>query len=128
MDLEALKTEGERLANKLKDTNDPDERKSILDEIRRINDMINEQTRLDHDQQRIDLEEGKIKIEDLENERKAKADNIDRGIDAGKTAVGAGLFVYTLDKVMRFEETGVLTSKVVPVLMNFVKTFIKFGM
>lgn len=127
MDLEALKTEGERLAEKLKDCTDPEERKTILDEIRRINDMINEQVRLDHDQQRIDLEEGKIKIEDLENERKAKADNIDRGIDAGKTAVGAGLFVYTLDKVMRFEETGVLTSKVVPVLMNFAKTFIKFG-
>lgn len=127
MDLEALKTEGERLAEKLKDCTDPEERKTILDEIRRINDMINEQVKLDHDQQRIDLEEGKIKIEDLENERKAKADNIDRGIDAGKTAVGAGLFVYTLDKVMRFEETGVLTSKVVPVLMNFAKTFIKFG-
>ena len=127
MDLEALKTEGERLAEKLKDCTDPEERKTILDEIRRINDMINEQVRLDHDQQRIDLEEGKIKIEDLENERKAKADNIDRGIDAGKTAVGAGLFVYTLDKVMRFEETGVLTSKVVPVLMKIEKTFIKFG-
>ena len=72
MDLEALKTEGERLAEKLKDCTDPEERKAILDEIRRINDMINEQVRLDHDQQRIDLEEGKIDINN-ENNKKFQA-------------------------------------------------------